>query len=161
MGENMNQKNVTKTILFLIALMMVVDLIWVYTFQTAKVDVLVTIVLSALDFAILINLIRYYTLRQKPSFVGILLYLISSFLMVLMFARLFMESGIEGQDGYLYTDFGSCFYFSIITWTSLGYGDVRPTLESRSWVMLEVTFGYIHMGVLVGLILDFLKLTRR
>lgn len=68
-----------------------------------------------------------------------------------------MHSGvnviIENETIPVY-DFESCLYFSVITWTSLGYGDIFPSDSARLWVMVEVFFGYLHMGILVGVVLD-------
>jgi uncharacterized protein YjbI with pentapeptide repeats len=51
-------------------------------------------------------------------------------------------------------------YFSIVTFTTLGFGDVRPqNAAGIFWVVLEVTFGYIMLGGLVSIFAN--KLARR
>ncbi|MGB5686582.1 MAG: hypothetical protein WBM35_12260, partial [Candidatus Electrothrix sp.] len=40
---------------------------------------------------------------------------------------------------------------------ALGYGDMYPSVESRKYVMLEVSIGYIHMSLLVSLVLKYLE----
>lgn len=44
-------------------------------------------------------------------------------------------------------------YFSVVTWTTLGYGDFRPIDELKVWVMVEALMGYVFMGLLVGKVL--------
>jgi hypothetical protein len=44
-------------------------------------------------------------------------------------------------------------YFSVVTWTTLGYGDFKPVEEVKIWVMVEALMGYVYMALLVGKIL--------
>jgi carbon storage regulator CsrA len=45
-------------------------------------------------------------------------------------------------------------YFSLVTWTTLGYGDFRPGDDTvKLFVMVEVLIGYVYMAVLVGKLL--------
>ena len=72
--------------------------------------------------------------------------------------------------GWMYSmvemDFGSYptllspFYFSVVTLTSLGFGDVVPTsIAGQLLAMLEVFFGYIMLGGLLALFTN--KIARR
>lgn len=45
---------------------------------------------------------------------------------------------------------GECLYFSIITFTSLGYGDIRPVGFSRTIASVEVLSGLVFLSVFVG-----------
>jgi hypothetical protein len=47
----------------------------------------------------------------------------------------------------------SPFYFSIVTYTTLGYGDVLPvSWQGELLVMLEVVFGYTTLGLLLSVL---------
>jgi len=51
-------------------------------------------------------------------------------------------------------------YFSIVTFTTLGFGDVQPqNLAGLIWVSLEVILGYIMLGGLISIFAN--KLARR
>lgn len=51
-------------------------------------------------------------------------------------------------------------YYSIVTFSTLGFGDISPiSLESKHWVMIEVTTGYIMLGGLISIFAN--KLARR
>jgi len=41
-------------------------------------------------------------------------------------------------------------YFSIVSWTTLGYGDYQPVGWMRAVAAIEALFGYIFMGIIVG-----------
>jgi len=45
-------------------------------------------------------------------------------------------------------------YFSIITWTTVGYGDFRPTEWARLFAATEALIGYIWMGVLIAVLVQ-------
>ena len=141
--------------------MIVVDLLLFGLVSQKSFAPVIALFMSVLDFTLLIILIRVFSQTREPNLLGIALYLFSSLLMVFMFTRLYMLDGINDVSSVQpmpTKKFWDCFYFSIVTWTSLGYGDVQPSILSRKWVMIEVSFGYIHMGVLVGLFMDYLKL---
>ena len=42
-------------------------------------------------------------------------------------------------------------YFSIVTWTTLGYGDVRPSMDARFVAASEALLGYIWMALFIGM----------
>ena len=48
--------------------------------------------------------------------------------------------------------FWACFYFSVVTFTTLGFGDVVPdNTAARFLVTLEVIFGYVMLGGLISI----------
>ena len=51
----------------------------------------------------------------------------------------------------------TCLYFSIVTWTTLGYGDVRPSLDARLIAASEALLGYIWMAAFIGLLAELLR----
>ncbi len=51
-------------------------------------------------------------------------------------------------------DFIGCIYFSTITWTGLGYGDIVPLGWTRLVVSIESIMGYFYLSILVGLLLN-------
>ena len=51
-------------------------------------------------------------------------------------------------------------YYSVVTFTTLGFGDVVPkTNEAAWWVMAEVIVGYIMLGGLISIFAT--KIARR
>jgi len=52
------------------------------------------------------------------------------------------------------------FYFSVVTFTTLGFGDVKPkTIIGELLVSSEVVFGFIILGLLLAVLAE--KLARR
>jgi Ion channel/Pentapeptide repeats (8 copies) len=49
--------------------------------------------------------------------------------------------------------FATCLYFSVVTFTTLGYGDIVPTTETAAWIVTgEALTGYLMLGGLVSII---------
>ncbi|WOH80353.1 potassium channel family protein [Bradyrhizobium sp. BEA-2-5] len=48
-------------------------------------------------------------------------------------------------------DWISPLYFSVVTWTTLGYGDFIPPHELRLVAAIEALFGYLFFGIVVGI----------
>jgi hypothetical protein len=50
----------------------------------------------------------------------------------------------------IYTDLLTALYFSTVTFTTLGYGDLQPVPQMRALAGFEAVVGYIFLGFLVG-----------
>nr|WP_010133365.1 ion channel [Microbulbifer agarilyticus] len=72
------------------------------------------------------------------------------------FAALYEREGIV-CEGRLVKDAYTSIYFSIVTWTTLGYGDCVPTPAMRQWAALQAVLGYIMMAIFTALVLNFLN----
>jgi len=56
--------------------------------------------------------------------------------------------------------FFTMLYYSVVTFTTLGFGDVTPTTRAAGWwVMAEVVLGYIMLGMLISILAN--KVARR
>jgi hypothetical protein len=69
--------------------------------------------------------------------------------MIITFADIYRLLGLHGPEGDIHraTDF---IYFSVITWTTVGYGDNSPSPESRIYAAAEAMTGYITMGIFLA-----------
>lgn len=74
------------------------------------------------------------------------------------FALLFL--GVDLEYGHHAPNFLSSFYFSVVTLTTLGYGDILPASPvAQALVILEVSFGYLTLGGLISIFAN--KMARR
>jgi hypothetical protein len=48
-------------------------------------------------------------------------------------------------------------YFSVITWTTLGYGDFIPSAECRPWAAAEALTGYAMMPLFITALIGLFK----
>ena len=128
-------------------------------FHAREIKLWVVLSILLLDLILVIIMIRFAVTTRHIS-VPFFFYILSSALMIGVFAHIYevqQSLNFAGQTSFDYFD---SFYFSVITWTSLGYGDVAPDGSARSWIIVEVAYGYIHMGLFMGFILNFLTRTR-
>ena len=79
----------------------------------------------------------------------------------LLFAFVFWLLGTDAFEAkYLEFNFLTTFYYSVVTFTTLGFGDIIPkTSLSAMCVTAEVIFGYIMLGGLITIFAS--KLSRR
>lgn len=67
------------------------------------------------------------------------------------FAQLYQSHGIIDSAGKISYDYFYCHYFSIVTLTTLGFGDFRPTDPSKILVCFESMLGIIIFGLIIVL----------
>lgn len=71
---------------------------------------------------------------------------------LLILAFVHMSFGIK-FDGSVTNTFGEAIYFSIVTFTTLGYGDYQPILVGRYFAAVQALAGYLVLGLTVGAII--------
>lgn len=86
------------------------------------------------------------------------------FLFLLTFSALYYEVGIvdttlEGNP--ISQDFWACFYYSIVTFTSTGYGDLRPQGITRVFASLHALIGYLVLGLMASTSLSVVQWTAK
>lgn len=74
-------------------------------------------------------------------------------LLIHAFACIYQDIGLMDGDQ-LITSRADAIYFSVVTWTTLGYGDLHPVPQARLWAATEALLGYIYMGILIALLTD-------
>lgn len=73
----------------------------------------------------------------------------SALLTTIAFAMAYNVWGIVGPDGTTptATDY---YYFSVVTFSTLGFGDFRPEQGARMLAALQSVIGNVHLGLVVG-----------
>jgi hypothetical protein len=82
-------------------------------------------------------------------------FVIVTFLIIFYFSLVYYAVGIVDTSSgeVIKHDWLNSIYFSVITWTTLGYGDFKPFEELKVWVMIEALMGYLFMALIVAKIL--------
>jgi hypothetical protein len=91
---------------------------------------------------------------------GFAWYVFSIILLIISFSIIFSSEGLINNNGDIVTDAPTLLYFSIVTWTTLGYGDLQPVESIRLWAAAEALVGYLYMGVLAGIIIHMLSIDK-
>jgi len=72
----------------------------------------------------------------------------------------FVMTELAKEPGYNPQDWAPMLYYSVVTFTTLGFGDIVPrTQEAAWWIMAEVVMGYFMLGGLITILAT--KLARR
>lgn len=83
------------------------------------------------------------------------------FLVVIAFSLIYFSIGLNYPDdglrfgGAATENFADCLYFSVITVTTLGYGDITPIGFARIIASIEVIFGLIYVGYAISQVVSF------
>ncbi|MCZ6813935.1 MAG: potassium channel family protein [Alphaproteobacteria bacterium] len=108
--------------------------------------------LLTLSFIIIIGLIPLFLNLSREFFSKIfILFVFQVFITILSFALLHMDSGVL-DGGIVNKTFKDCLYFSITTFTTLGYGDFQPRPDMRLATSMEALFGMVSMALGASLI---------
>jgi hypothetical protein len=144
----MAQRSVIKEILYIIPFIVVFGLL-ALLYQASVISNMLLIALGSINLItmIVITFLRYSSFKSL-----IVLMVVCIPLFLCEFALIFAELGIIGPDNeparpldYL--------YFSIVTFTTLGYGDFRPTPSARPFAALEALVGYVMLGLFVSVLI--------
>ena len=78
--------------------------------------------------------------------------IVQAALLILNFAAIHYASGLIGSvDGVTPISFWTALYFSVVTWTTIGYGDYSPAPALQLIAALEAAIGYVYLGLIVGI----------
>lgn len=89
---------------------------------------------------------------QIPNVVLIFGHLANGVAVMLFFAMLYHIMPEQAFGGPGVSSFLDALYFSTVTFTTLGYGDIVPVGEVRLLCALEAVMGSVFIAVLVGLV---------
>lgn len=97
--------------------------------------------------------------KKSNTILRIFLFMLFAFLLIGYFSILYKAFGLMFDGCHLQGDnlsWSDSFYFSVVTWTTLGYGDFTPYKDVRIFAAVEALFGYLFMGLLIGKVLSLL-----
>jgi len=131
---------------------------WSFYFVELTSISLLTRIFGALFFGYaVINILRIVVQSEEVTKETIYAAIVAYMLMALMWAFLYMILELLAPGSFSFPERGfraetmRFKYFSFVTITTLGYGDIAPlTNKASSLVMLEALFGQIYLVVLVA-----------
>ncbi|EPS8363860.1 ion channel [Vibrio cholerae] len=74
------------------------------------------------------------------------------FMGILIFANVYKVYGFLDLNGLVTKDPADALYFSIVTWTTLGYGDFQPLESMRLIAAIEALIGYLYSALFLGFV---------
>jgi hypothetical protein len=84
-------------------------------------------------------------------------YLWVLFLTIFSFAITYYRYGLVSNGALIEIRFIDAIYFSVTTWTTLGYGDFVPPERLRHITSIQAILGYIGLGLWITLISGFIQ----
>ena len=120
------------------------------------------LMITCLLLAVPIMMIYAYLTKSVKARIFEISLIMSFYLPIVIYAfsTLYEERGLLLNNIVVHS-FSSSLYFSIVTWTTLGYGDFQPTESARLWAATEAMFGYIFMAFLISSFVSLLLQERK
>ena len=78
-------------------------------------------------------------------------------LLILIFAGIHAAYDFTTTHSYDVGDKVTAIYFSIVTWTTLGYGDFAPHKDLRLIAAIEAFVGFVFLGLIIGIVVQWLN----
>lgn len=99
---------------------------------------------------------RYSSLKACIKVIIAFWIIVLIFLVIFLFSCIYFSTTIV-ENGKPIQDGSDAFYFSIVTFTTLGYGDFQPPPEARFYAATESILGYIILGIFVATTINILQ----
>lgn len=108
-------------------------------------------------FSLFVSIVSFYLLfksRNKNTLFALIILLFNSVAIVIFFAIIYLANGLNGATCPTHQQ---ALYFSLLTWTTLGYGDYSPTDNIQMVAAFQSFLGYMFLGNLAGISLSILQ----
>ncbi len=79
---------------------------------------------------------------------------------IVSFAAIYRFGGIITPEGNLSYDIYDSLYFSVVTWTTLGYGDFQPSENIRGWAGAQAILGTLFTPLFLAAVLFSVELSK-
>ena len=83
-----------------------------------------------------------------------------SIFIILIFAAVYSATGLRTENG-MTRGFSEALFVSLSMWTSLGFGEYRPREPLMIFAAIQSVFGYVFLGMIVGLLADIFARSHR
>lgn len=121
-----------------------------------------SVLLLILSYATALYTVALMTGNQNDSYGDALyFYLILIIATVAIFASIYWQHGLISNGEKVDITIMESIYFSITTWTTLGYGDFSPIPRIRHITSIQAILGYVGLGLWVYLITSFMNQLQR
>ena len=112
-----------------------------------------TVLFLAGGFFIMLQLIPFMLSMSRASFVLVASnFFVYVLMAIIAFALHHKSAGLIGRSGPVEPSFWDALYFSVTTFTTLGYGDLQPIPAMRLATSIEALAGMISMALFVSMI---------
>ncbi|MGF1632497.1 MAG: potassium channel family protein [Phycisphaerae bacterium] len=118
------------------------------------VVVAICVLFSAAFIYLLVARVYHMFTSREHLALNLVLVGVTLVLLLVAYASVYQSIGIAAtagpQQGQTVNDFWTCLYFSVETFTTVGFGDFRPIGLGRVIAAIEALVGYLVLGMLAS-----------
>ena len=92
-----------------------------------------------------------FAISDEPAAVTFWMLIGHGAALIVLFAGIYCGFGLNYAGAPAPVSISDGLYFSVVTWTTLGYGDFTPPPEIRLIAAMQALLGYGFFGIIVGL----------
>jgi hypothetical protein len=118
------------------------------------------IFMSLLSLAALYGGIRGINKKSYLYGQNVYIYVLFCSVLIVFYAGAYLLLGVHIDDQRV-TDGYTALYFSTVTWTTLGFGDIQPERDARMLAAFQALFGQIYMASLIVMMVHALGLENK
>lgn len=96
------------------------------------------------------------SIEENKQLKAFCLFMFSMLCLIYTFGEMYSKVGFYEANGNISHNLVGGIYLSIVTWTTLGYGDLSPTESTRMLAGLESMVGYLYLGIFVAFTIKYL-----
>jgi len=130
-------------ILFAISIIAVALNVW---------PLLVAYILCVLLFVIFLRVPAELAWSQNFFSSLVWIFMVNILYSIIVYAILYYRSGLIQNGNLIEISFLQSLYFSVTTWTTLGYGDFAPPEHMQLVTSIEALSGYFSMAIFIALL---------
>jgi hypothetical protein len=113
-------------------------------------DIVFLVLVNISFIASLLSFISRSALSNRNIFKELIELMCASLSNIFIFASIYSYFGISNGE-IIIQNIPDCLYFSIVTWTTLGYGDFSPSEGARFFAAGEAMIGYVYMAIIISI----------
>ena len=100
-------------------------------------------------------------IKKNNQLKAFCIFVFSMLCMIAAFGEIYTKVGFYDANKNISHDLVGGIYLSIVTWTTLGYGDFSPTESTRILAGIESLVGYLYLGIFVAFIINHLSINSK
>jgi len=135
--------------------------VYLIEYERFKENIILCIIVVILAIQMSVMAIFPFLAKEIGKLKLLVAFLLQAVVLIFLFAGIYRGYGLIGNNGNIINEPLTALYFSIVTWTTLGYGDYQPREEIQLIAAFQSILGYLFLGMIVSILASMLNDSKR